>query len=339
MKIADKTITSLLPILLVASALRADPLPSWEETPAKTEIIQFVESTTDPESDSYVPPAERIATFDNDGTLWSEQPMYSQLFFIFDRVNELAPKHPDWKTQEPFASVLKGDYAKALSGGDKAIMELVAATSSGMTSEEYSDAVRDWIKTAKNPEKKMLYTDMVFQPMLELLTYLRAEGYKTYIVSGGGIDFMRVFAEEVYGIPPEQVVGSELQAKFAMQDGVPVMIKESSLDFIDDKAGKPLGIYQHIGRRPIFAAGNSDGDMQMLQYTTVRRSSDDDLPRFGLLVHHDDADREWAYDRDSHFGKLDKALDAASDNDWLVVSMKDDWVSIYPAASSASSKE
>ncbi|MGE9290071.1 MAG: HAD family hydrolase, partial [Puniceicoccales bacterium] len=279
--------------------------------------------------------AERIATFDNDGTLWSEQPMYFQLFFIFDRVEKLAPENPDWQTKEPFASVLKGDYAKALAGGEKSILELVTATSSGMTGEEYKEEVREWLKTAKHPEKGMHYTDMVYQPMLELLTYLRAEGYKTFIVSGGGVDFMRVFTEEVYGIPPEQVVGSELKVEFAVQDGVPVVVKSPEIGFIDDKTGKPVGIYKHIGRRPVFAGGNSDGDMQMLEYTTVPRSAEDDSPRFGLLVHHDDADREWAYDRDSHVGQLNKAWDAASDNGWLVVSMKDDWAVIYPATSSS----
>lgn len=259
--------------------------------------------------------------------------MYFQLFFIFDRIQKLAPQNPGWKTTEPFASVLKGDYAKALSGGDKAIMELVTASSSGMTGEEYASEVGEWIETAKHPETKMLYTEMVFQPMLELMDYLRSQGYKVFIVSGGGVDFMRVFAEKVYGVPPEQVVGSELKVAFAMKDGIPVIQKTPSLDFIDDKTGKPEGIYQHIGRRPVFAAGNSDGDMQMLQYTTIPRSADDKSPRFGMLVHHDDAVREWAYDRKSHFGTLDKALDAAPDYRWQVISMKDDWATIYPTAS------
>lgn len=318
-------------VCLPGLRLAADPLPSWNNTEAKKRIVTFVESVTDPESPAYVPPADRIATFDNDGTLWSEQPMYFQLFFLFDRVKALAPKHPEWETQEPFASALKGDYAKALSGGDKAIMELAAATHANVSAEAFSDEVRQWVKTARHPQKDMLYTDMVFQPMLELLAYLRAEGFKTYIVSGGGVDFMRVFTEEVYGVPPEQVVGSELKVKYELQDGVPVIMKDSALDFIDDKEGKPAGIYQHIGRRPVFAGGNSDGDQQMLEYTTIPRGPSDKSARFGLLVHHDDAAREWAYDRDSHFGKLDKALDEAPSRDWLVVSMKDDWAVIYPA--------
>jgi len=332
MKAIPCAILALFSISLATSVSNAESLPSWNDTSTKQRIIEFVESTTNPDSPNFVPTAERIAVFDNDGTLWSEQPMYFQLFFIFDRINKLAPQNPDWTTTEPFASVLKGDYAKALSGGDKAIMELVTASSSGMTGKEYASEVRQWIATAKHPETKMLLTDMVFQPMLELMDYLRSEGYKVFIVSGGGVDFMRVFTEKVYGVPPEQVVGSELTAKFAMQDGVPVILKEPSIDFIDDKTGKPMGIYQHIGRRPVFAAGNSDGDMQMLEYTSIPRSADDKSPRFAMLVHHDDAKREWAYDRKSHFGTLDKALDAAPDYRWQVVSMKDDWSTIYPAA-------
>jgi len=318
-------------VSLVGAFLSADPLPSWNESNAKKSIIEFVEETTDSTSPSYVPENERIAVFDNDGTLWSEQPMYFQLFFIFDQLKQRAPQNPDWSTKEPFASVLKGDYATALSGGEKAIMELDFAVSAGMTGDEYADAVRSWIKNARHPKTGMRLTDMVFQPMLELLAYLRAEGYKTFIVSGGGIDFMRVFAEEVYGIPPEQVVGSELEVTFEMQDGVPVIIKNPKIDYIDDKTGKPVRIYQHIGHRPVFAAGNSDGDIEMLQYTTVPRSSGDKSARFGMFVHHDDATREWAYDRKSHFGKLDKGLYLAPSNKWLVVSMKDDWSKIYPA--------
>ena len=333
MKNLNRTVLFLSTFLLAASVLHSEPLPSWNDTAAKQKIVEFVQSTTTEGLPGFVSPADRIAVFDNDGTLWSEQPMYFQLFFIFDRIQKLAPQNPDWKTTEPFASVLKGDYAKALSGGDKAIMELVTASSSGMTGDEYAAEVGEWVKTAKHPETKMLYTDMVFQPMLELLDYLRGAGYKVFIVSGGGVDFMRVFTEEVYGVPAEQVVGSELKAKFAMKDGVPVIEKLPSLDFIDDKTGKPMGIYQHIGRRPVFAGGNSDGDLEMLQYTTIPRGSDDDSLRFGLLVHHDDAKREWAYDRKSHFGTLDKALDAAPGYGWLVVSMKDDWKTIYPSGS------
>ena len=254
MKTTIHTLLSLFTVSLIASVSHAEPLASWNDTAAKQRIIEFVESTTDSDSPNFVPRPERIATFDNDGTLWSEQPMYFQLFFIFDRIQKLASQN-DWKTTEPFASVLKGDYAKALSGGDKAIMEMVTASSSGMTGEEYASEVGEWIETAKHPETKVLYTEMVFQPMLELMDYLRSKGYKVFIVSGGGVDFMRVFAEKVYGVPPEQVVGSEFKVAFAMKDGIPVIQKTPSLDFIDDKTGKPEGIYQHIARRPVFAAG------------------------------------------------------------------------------------
>jgi hypothetical protein len=324
-------IAGFISLVFTAQILFADPLPSWRPGSAKDAIIAYVENVTDPGSSDYIPQADRIATFDNDGTLWSEQPMYFQLFYLFDRVKALSPKHPEWKTQEPFASALAGDYTKALAGGDKAIMELVTATHSGMTAEEFTTEVGTWIQTAQHPQKHMLLKDMVFQPMLELLAYLRAEGFKTYIVSGGGVDFMRVFTEEVYGVPPEQVVGSELKVSYELRDGIPVIVKQPSLDFIDDKTGKPVGIYQHIGRRPVFAAGNSDGDQQMLEYTTLRRSKDDETARLGLLIHHDDAEREWAYDRDSHFGELNRALDLAPENGWLVVSMKDDWSVIYPS--------
>lgn len=334
MKAIFKPLLFALAAISASAALFSDPLPSWNETDAKHRIIEFVEKTTDSSSPDYIPPSSRIAVFDNDGTLWSEQPMYFQLFFIFDQIKKLASKNPDWKTQEPFASVLKGDYTGALSGGDKAIMELVLATSSGMTSDEYATEVRDWVKSAQHPKTGMLYTDMVFQPMLELLAYLRAEGYKTFIVSGGGIDFMRVFAEEVYGVPQEQVIGSELEVKFELQEGVPVIVKEPKIGYIDDKTGKPVGIYQHIGRRPVFAAGNSDGDIEMLQYATIPRNADDKSARFALFVHHDDATREWAYDRTSHFGTLDKGLQLAPENGWLIISMKNDWATIYPATSS-----
>jgi len=330
MKAIPKPLLATLAAILVSPVLHSDPLPSWNDTGAKQSIIEFVEKTTDAHSPTYVPPSSRIAVFDNDGTLWSEQPMYFQLFFVFDRVKKLAPQNPDWQTKEPFASVLKGDYADALAGGDQTIMELVFATSSGMTGEQYANEVRDWMKIARHPKTGHTYTDMVFQPMLELLAYLRAEGYKTFIVSGGGVDFMRVFAEEIYGVPPEQVVGSELEVKFEMQNGVPMIIKEPKIDYIDDKTGKPAGIYQHIGRRPVFAAGNSDGDIEMLQYTTVPRNAEDQSARFGLFIHHDDATREWAYDRKSHFGAFDKGLDIASANGWLVVSMKKDWTKVYP---------
>jgi phosphoglycolate phosphatase-like HAD superfamily hydrolase len=271
-----------------------------------------------------VPASERIAVFDNDGTLWAEQPMYFQAFFIFDRIKQLAPQHPEWKTKEPFASVLKGDEKTALAGGEQALLELAMATHAGMTTEEFEKIVTDWITTAKHPTTGKLYTEMVYQPMLELLAYLRANGFKTFIVSGGGIEFMRPWAERVYGIPPEQVIGSSIKTKYEVRDGKPVIVRLPELNFIDDKAGKPVGIQTHIGRRPIFAAGNSDGDFQMLEWTTSGAG-----PRLGVIIHHTDAVREWAYDRASHIGRLAKGLDEAHQRGWTVVSMKDDWASLY----------
>ena len=308
----------------------ADPLPSWNNTAAKEAIISFVGKVTSKGSPDFVPPAERIATFDNDGTLWSEQPMYFQLLFALDRVRALAPQHPEWKNKEPFASLLKGNVKAALAGGEKAIAEIVMATHAGMTTEEFEAVVVKWIATARHPTTGKLYTEMVYQPMLELLAYLRANGFKTFIVSGGGIEFMRPWTENVYGIPPEQVVGSSIKTQFQLRDAKPVLFRLAEIDFVDDKAGKPVGIHSHIGRRPIFAAGNSDGDLQMLQYTTIARSPGDTTPRFGLIVHHTDAQREWAYDRNSHIGQLDKALDEALQRGWLVVDMKNDWKVVYP---------
>jgi phosphoglycolate phosphatase-like HAD superfamily hydrolase len=303
----------------------AESLPSWNDTASKRAIITFVEKVTTPGSPDYVPPAERIATFDNDGTLWSEQPMYFQLFFAIDRVKALAPQHPEWKTQEPFASVLKGDLKTALKGGKKALAQIVMASHAGMTTTEFANIVEDWVNQARHPRANRLYTGMVYQPMLELLAYLRSKFFKTYIVSGGGIEFMRPWTEAVYGIPPEQVVGSSIKTKFEMRDGKPVLVRLAELDFIDDKEGKPLGINAHIGRRPIAAFGNSDGDLQMLQWTMAGQGA-----RFALLVHHTDGEREWAYDRDSHIGRLDKALDEANAKGWTVVDMKKDWKQIYP---------
>lgn len=309
-----------------------NPLPSWNDTGTRKAIIAFVDKVTKEGSPEFVRPAERIAVFDNDGTLWAEQPMYFQLAFAIDRVKAVAPQHPEWKDKEPFKSILAGDVKAALAGGEKAILELVAATHSGMTVAEFEKSVKDWITTARHPTTGRLYTEMVYQPMLELLAYLRASGFKTFIVSGGGIDFMRPWAERVYGIPPEQVVGSSGKLKFEMRDGVPVLTKLAEINLIDDKEGKPVGIHSHIGRRPIFAAGNSDGDQQMLEYTTIARDATDATPRFGLLIHHSDADREWAYDRDSHIGKLDKALDEAKQRGWTVADMKNDWKVVFRAA-------
>ena len=303
---------------------QTDPLPSWNDGPAKTAITEFVAKITKPGSPDFVPPAERIATFDNDGTLWAEQPMYFQLLFVLHRVGVLAPQHPEWKTQEPFAALLKGDVKGALAGGEKAMMELVMATHAGMTTDEFEQLVKDWLATARHPITKRPYTEMVYQPMLELLAYLRASGFKTFIVSGGGIEFMRPWSEKVYGIPPEQVVGSSIKTKFEMRDGKPVLVRLPALNFIDDKEGKPVGILQHIGRRPLAAFGNSDGDLQMLQWTAAGSG-----PRFCLYVHHTDAKREWAYDRQSHVGQLDKGLDEAQAKGWTVVDMKNDWKQVF----------
>jgi len=317
---------SLLALLLLASAaFAADPLPSWNEGAAKKAIVSFVEQVTRQGSPSFVPLAERIAVFDNDGTLWAEQPMYFQLIFALDRVKALAPQHPEWKDKEPFASLLKGDLKSALAGGEPAIFQIVMATHAGVTTEEFEKIVRDWIATAKHPKTGRLYSEMVYRPMVELLRYLRANGFKTFIVSGGGTDFMRVFSERVYGIPPEQVIGSSGKLKFELRDGKPVLVKLPEIDLIDDRDGKPVGIQKHIGRRPILAFGNSDGDLQMLQWTAAGGGA-----RFMGIVRHTDAAREWAYDRQSSIGKLDKALDEAQAKAWTVVSMKDDWKTIFP---------
>jgi phosphoglycolate phosphatase-like HAD superfamily hydrolase len=309
----------------VAIAQTTDPLPSWNDGKTKQSIVAFVEKVTTPGSPDFVPPAERIATFDNDGTLWAEKPMYFQLFFALDRVKELAPQHPEWKDKEPFASLLKGDLKTALAGGDKAILEIVMATHAGMTTNEFEKIVKDWIAKARHPKTKRLYTEMVYQPMLELLAFLRANGFKTFIVSGGGIEFMRPWADAVYGIPPEQIVGSSIKTKFEMRHDGPVLVRLPEINFIDDKEGKPVGINSHIGRRPVAAFGNSDGDLQMLQWTTAGPGA-----RFGLIVHHTDSEREWAYDRQSHVGRLDKALDESKAKGWTVVDMKHDWKVIYP---------
>jgi hypothetical protein len=311
----------------LATAQPADPLPSWNDGKAKQSIIAFVDTVTKKGSPDFVPPAERIATFDNDGCLWAEQPMYFQLLFALDRVKALAPQHPEWKDKDPFASLLKGDLKGALAGGEHSMLEIVMATHAGITTEEFEKIVKDWIATARHPTTKRPYTEMVYQPMLDVLAYLRANGFKTFIVSGGGIEFMRPWAEAVYGIPPEQIVGSSIKTKFELREGMPVLVRLPELNFIDDKEGKPVGIHQHIGRRPIAAFGNSDGDLQMLQWTTAGQG-----PRFALYVHHTDAEREWAYDRKSSIGRLDKGLDLARAKGWTVVDMKQDWKVIYPPA-------
>jgi hypothetical protein len=313
----------LLPALALAQAV--DPLPSWNDGPTKAAIVAFVDKVTKRGSPDFVPEPERIATFDNDGTLWAEQPMYFQLIFALDRVKALAPKHPEWKTTQPFKAALEGDMKTLAASGEKGLLTLVMATHGGMTTAEFEKTVKDWLATAKHPTTQRPYTKMVYQPMLELLAYLRASGFKTFIVSGGGIEFMRPWTSEIYGIPPEQVIGSSIKTKFDMRDGKPVLVRLPEMNFIDDKEGKPVGINAHIGRRPIAAFGNSDGDLQMLQWTTAGEGA-----RFALYVHHTDGEREWAYDRKSSIGRLDKGLDEAKAKGWTVVDMKKDWKVIYP---------
>jgi len=317
----------VLGFLLLAggcATVRTDPLPSWNDGSVKQTIVGFVLKVTTPGTPDFVPAPERIATFDNDGTMWAEQPLYSQMFFVLDRVKTLAPQHPEWRTTEPFASVLKGDIKGALAGGDKALLGLVVATSTGITTAEYETLVSDWLATAKHPRFNQPYTAMVYQPMVELVAYLRANGFKTFIVSGGGVEFMRPWTEKAYGIPPEQVVGSSAKVQYEMRAGKPVLMQLPELGFIDDGPGKPVGINLHIGRRPIFAFGNSDGDLQMLQWTAAGAGA-----RFMGIVHHTDAVREWAYDRDSSIGRLDKALDEAQAKGWTVVDMKRDWGVVF----------
>jgi len=315
--------------LMILSSVTAsqpqDPLPSWNDGPNKQAIIEFVTKTTDQNQASFIPPTRRIATFDNDGTLWSEQPLYFQAIYIFDRIRELAPEHPEWQQKEPYASVLKGDSKSALAGGKQALLEMVMGTHAGVTASEFSESVADWLASARHSGSGKPYTAMVYKPMLELLDYLRDNDFKVFIVSGGGIDFLRVFAEEVYGIPPEQVVGSSLKAKYEIRNGFPVIVKQAEVDFIDDKAGKPVGIHRYIGRRPVLAVGNSDGDFEMLEWTSAGEG-----PSLAMIVHHDDAKREWAYDRESHIGRLVRGLDEGPQRGWKIISMKNDWNLIYP---------
>jgi phosphoserine phosphatase len=307
------------------ASAQSDPLPSWNDTPTKQAIVEFVGRVTTTGGPDFVAPAERIATFDNDGTLWVEQPMYVQMAFALDRVKALAPLHPEWKDKQPFKAVLEGDMKALADAGEHGLVELVMVTHAGMTTDEFSKIVTDWLATARDARFKRPHTELVYQPMLELLAYLRANGFKTFIVSGGGIEFMRPWTERIYGIPPEQVIGSSIKTRFEMKDGAPTLFRLPDINFIDDKTGKPIGINEHIGRRPIAAFGNSDGDLEMLQWTTLGVSG----ARFGLIVHHTDAEREYAYDRQSHFGKLDVALDAAAVDKWTVVDMKKDWKRIF----------
>ncbi len=328
-----RTPSTLRALILVMSALAAavvhaaapDPLPSWNDGASKRAIIQFVTETTTAGSAKFIAVEDRIAVFDNDGTLWSEQPLYFQFLFVLDRIKALAPQHPEWKTTQPYQGVLEGDTKAVMASGEKGLLQLMAATHAGMTTDEFSKTVTDWIATARHPRFKRPYNELVFQPMLEVLSYLRANDFKTYIVSGGGIEFMRPWASKVYGIPPEQIIGSSGKAKYEIRDGKPVLIKLAEIDFIDDKEGKPAGINKFIGRVPVLAFGNSDGDHQMLQWTAAGSGA-----RFMGIVHHTDKKREWAYDRKSHIGTLDKAWDEAKQKGWTVVDMQKEWKVIYP---------
>jgi phosphoserine phosphatase len=302
-----------------------DPLPSWADGPARSAIIEFVEAVTEEGGPDYVAPAERIATFDNDGTLWLEYPMYTQITFAMDRVKEMAPQHPEWQTTQPFEAVLEGDMEALGASSRRGLLAIVLATHSGMTDAEFSQQVSDWFATSRQPRFERPYTELVYQPQLELLTYLRANAFKTFIVSGGFVAFMRPMTEGVYGIPPEQVIGSRVVTEYEAKDGKPALVRKPEIGFIDDKAGKPVGIYENIGRRPILAFGNSDGDMEMIEYATAGEGR-----RLGLYVHHTDAEREYAYDRESHVGKLDQALDRAASEGWIIVDMKRDWKQVFP---------
>jgi hypothetical protein len=321
-----KRVIAGLLFFLVVNAFAQGILPSWNEGPSKQAVISFIEKTTTQGSADFIPAPERIAVFDNDGTLWSEQPIYVQIAFTFDRIKALAPQHPEWKTKQPFKAVLEDDLKGVLATGKKGLFELIAATHAGVDTETFRATVEQWLKTARHPRTGRPYTEMIYQPMLELLALLEARGYKTYIVSGGGIEFMRPWTEMVYGIPPERVIGSSIKSKFEIVDGVPKIIGLPELQFIDDGPNKPIGIQERIGRRPVMAFGNSDGDREMLLWTTSGKG-----PRFGMLIRHTDDLREVAYDRQSHIGRLEKALDMAPDNGWVVVDMKKEWKEIFPS--------
>jgi hypothetical protein len=308
----------------INTAQAADALASWNDGPTKKAIVTFVGKVTDKDSPEYVPPADRIAVFDNDGNLWAEKPVYFQLLFAIDRVRALAPDHPEWQDEQPFKAAIEGDMNTLLASGKEGLLKLIAASHTGMSASEFRETVADWVETAGHPRFDKKYTDLVYKPMLELLDYLRSNGFTTYIVSGGGIEFLRTWSEPVYGIPPSQVIGSSIQTEYKVVDGKPTLVRLPKMNFINDKAGKPIGINQHIGKRPVFASGNSDGDFEMLEWVTSG-----DGARFGLILHHTDADREYAYDRESHVGRLDKALDQAADRGWTVIDMKNDWKEVF----------
>jgi hypothetical protein len=318
-------ITALSFLLLAETGKAADPLPSWNEGAAKSAIVDFVTAVTAEGGADFVPADARIATFDNDGTLWIEQPLYIQFAFALDRVKALAPQHPEWATTQPFKAVLDNDLSALLASGQEGLVEIMMASHAGNTTDEFAAIVTEWIGKARHPKFKRPYTELVYQPMLELIAFLRVNGFKTFIVSGGGIEFMRPWSQTIYGVPPEQVIGSSIKTKFDMRNGSPVLVRLPEIDFIDDKDGKPVAIQKFIGRRPIAAFGNSDGDLQMLQWTTAGSGR-----RLGVIVHHDDAQREYAYDRQSKIGQLNTALDDASAQKWVVVSMKSDWSRIFP---------
>jgi phosphoglycolate phosphatase-like HAD superfamily hydrolase len=317
--------SALLPLCIASVASAAEVLPSWNDGPSKRAIVKFVTEVTTTGSPTFVPVTDRLAVFDNDGTLWCEQPIYFQFAFALDRVKAVAPRHPEWKEQMPFAAILKGDLKGLVASGEKGLAAVLAATHTGMTTDEFTRIAKDWFATAKHPRYKRPYTDLTYQPMVELLGYLRDNGFKTFIVSGGGIEFIRIFSDSAYGIPTEQVIGSTGELQFRMgPDGKPVLLRLPKVSLVDDGPGKPVGMQRFIGRRPIFAFGNSDGDQQMLEWTAAG-----DGPRFMALVHHTDAEREYAYDRASHIGKLDKALDEATARGWTVVDMKQEWKKVF----------
>lgn len=322
----SQAVLVLLTVVLAGTAVAAPPpeLGSWRDTATRAAIVKFVTDTTTAGSPSYIEPSARIAVFDNDGTLWAEQPVYFQLLFAIDRVRALAAQHPEWKEQEPFRSALAGDMAGLAAGGEHALLELVMASHASNTAEEFGAIVQDWLVTARHPQTDRPYDQMIYAPMRELLDYLRANGYRTFIVSGGGVEFMRAFAERVYGVPPEQVIGSSIQTQYEVRDGEPVIVRLPKLDFLDDKAGKPVAIHKYIGRRPVMAFGNSDGDFQMLEWTTSGPGA-----RFAAIVHHTDADREYAYDRGSSVGRLEQGLDQASARGWVLIDMKRDWERVF----------
>lgn len=323
---------SIIVCLLVGAHAETDPLPSWNDTAPKKAIFAFIQKVTKEGTPDFVPIEQRIATFDNDGTLWVEQPMYTQFAFAIDRVKALAAQHPEWKTEQPFKAVLEGDIKALAASGEPGIMKIMAASHTGMTTEEFAKIVTDWISNARHPRFRRPYTECVYEPMLELMAYLRANGFKTYIVSGGGIEFMRPWAPKVYGVPPEQIIGSSAKTRYEFRGDQPILVRLPEVLFIDDKAGKAEGINLFIGRRPLAAFGNSDGDQQMLEWTAAGSGE-----RLMLLVHHTDADREYSYDRQSTIGRLDKALDEANARGWTVVDMKRDWKTIFPPPADASS--